>query len=143
MFTWENLDNAQGAYTKLLKKIAALKPEDGPVDQAVFQQYKEKFLQQMGNDLNTSMGVTALYDALKAPANDATRLALIGDFDSVLSLSLLDKAAELRQKAASQSAQTAGGYTVTGEGDPAIDALVLARGEAKKEIGRASCRERV
>ena len=25
-----------------------------------------------------------------------------------------------------------GGYTVTGEGDPAIDALVLRRGEAKK-----------
>ena len=30
------------------------------------------------------------------------------------------------------TAQTSGGYTVTGEGDPEIDALVLARGEAKK-----------
>ena len=33
--------------------------------------------------------------------------------------------------AASQSSQS-GGYTITGEGDPAIDALVLARYEAKK-----------
>ena len=69
---------------------------------------------------------------LKAPANDATKLALLGDFDQVLSLSLLEKAAELRKKAAAQTAQTSGGYTVTGEGDPAIDQLVLARGQAKK-----------
>ena len=29
VFTWENLDNAVGAYNKLLAKIAALDPEDG------------------------------------------------------------------------------------------------------------------
>ena len=34
--------------------------------------YREKFGQQMGNDLNTSMGVTALFDVLKAKTNDAT-----------------------------------------------------------------------
>ena len=54
----------------------------------------------MGNDLNTSMGITAVYDALKAKTNDATRLALIGDFDTVLSLSLLEKAAAKRAEAA-------------------------------------------
>ena len=62
--------------------------------------YREKFGQQMGNDLNTSMGVTALFDVLKAKTNDATKLALIGDFDSVLSLSLLEKAAAKRAEAA-------------------------------------------
>ena len=61
--------------------------------------YREKFGQQMGNDLNTSMGVTALFDVLKAKTNDATKLALIGDFDSVLSLSLLEKAAAKRAEA--------------------------------------------
>ena len=133
VFTWENLDNAVAAYDKLIAKIAALNPEDGAVDQAVFDEYKAKFLQQMGNDLNTSMGITAVYDALKAKTNDATRLALIGDFDTVLSLSLLEKAAAKRAEAAkAQTTQTEGGYTVTGEGDPAIDALVLQRYEAKK-----------
>ena len=87
----------------------------------------------MGNDLNTSMGVTALFDVLKAKTNDATKLALIGDFDSVLSLGLLEKAAAKRAEAAqAKTTQTESGYTVTGEGDPAIDALVLARYEAKK-----------
>ena len=132
VFTWENLDNAVAAFNKLIARIANLKTE-GEVEQEVFEQYKAKFLQQMGNDLNTSMGVTAIFDVLKAKTNDATKLALLGDFDQVLSLSLLEKAAAKRAElAAQQTAKTETGYTVTGEGDPAIDALVLARYEAKK-----------
>ncbi len=131
VFTWENLDNAAAAYGKLLNRIAALQP-GGDVDAAVCQDYKDKFLQQMGNDLNTSMGITAVFDALKAKTNDATKLAMIGEFDRVLSLSLLEKAAQLREKAA-QAVQSGGsGYVITGEGDPEIDALVLQRYEAKK-----------
>ena len=34
--------------------------------------------------LNEYLRVTALYDALKVNANDATRLALLADFDQVL-----------------------------------------------------------
>ena len=133
VFTWENLDNAVAAYNKLIARIAALKPE-GEVEQAVFDEHKAKFIQTMGNDLNTSMGVTAIFDVLKAKTNDATKLALIGDFDQVLSLSLLEKAAKVREEQAkAKTAQAAGGeYTVTGEGDPAIDALVMQRYEAKK-----------
>jgi len=132
VFTWENLDNAVAAFNKLIARIAGLKTE-GEVEQEVFEQYKAKFTQQMGNDLNTSMGVTAIFDVLKAKTSDATKLALIGDFDQVLSLNLLEKAAAKRAElAAQQSAKTETGYTVTGEGDPAIDALVLARYEAKK-----------
>ena len=133
VFSWENLDNAAGAYQKLIAKIAALDPKDGEVDQDVLKEYKDKFRQQVGNDLNTSMGVTALYDALKAKTNGATKLAILGSFDEVLSLSLLDKAAKVREEQAkAKSAQAAGGYTITGEGDEAIDALVLQRYEAKK-----------
>ena len=134
VFSWENLDNAQGAYNKLIARIAALKPGDGEVDQTVFDQQKEKFRKAMGNDLNTSLGVTALYDALKVNANDATRLALLADFDPVLGPSLLEKAAAKREAdaKAQASASTSGGIVITGEGDPDIDALVLRRAEAKK-----------
>ena len=134
VFTWENLDNAQGAYRKLLKKIAALSADGGAVDEAALADWRARFIRQVGNDLNTSMGITALYDVLKAQVNDATKLAVLDSFDSVLGLSLLEKAAALREKdaAARAAAQSAGGYTVTGEGDSAVDALVLARYEAKK-----------
>ena len=134
VFTWENLDNAQGAYQKLIARIAALTPGDGAVDQEVFGAQREKFRKALGNDLNTSLGVTALYDALKASANDETKLALLADFDQVLGLSLLEKAADRREAEAKAkaAASSAGGIVVTGEGDPAIDALVLRRAQAKK-----------
>ena len=121
VFTWENLDNAVAAYGKLVGRVAALTP-GGDVDRAVFDEYKARFLQQMGNDLNTSMGVTAIFDVLKAKTGDATKLALIGDFDQVLSLGLLEKAAAVREKAA--QAKTAQSVE--------IDALVMKRYEAKK-----------
>ena len=55
--------------------------------------YQEKFRQALDADLNTSLAVTRLYDVLKAKdLSDDEKLALVGDFDAVLSLSLLDKA---------------------------------------------------
>ena len=134
VFSWENLDNAQGAYQKLIAKIAALTPGNGSVDQAVFDEQKEKFRKAMGNDLNTSLGITALYDVLKVKANDETKLALLADFDRVLSLDLLAKAEAKREADAKAKASAAsdGGIVITGEGDPAIDALVLQRAQAKK-----------
>ena len=99
------------------------------------EEYRSKFKAQVGNDLNTSMAVTCLYDALKAKTNDATRLAILTDFDQVLSLSLLEKAEQLRQaqQAQAQAQQAAAGeFTIHGQGDPAIDELVKARAQAKK-----------
>ena len=134
VFSWENLDNAAKSFQKLLKRVAALKPENGPVDDAVVAEYKARFIEKVGNDLNTAQGITCLYDALKADANDATKLAILDSFDQVLSLSLLDKAAALRAKEAAQTqaAPASGGITIIGEGDPAVDALVMPRAEAKK-----------
>ena len=132
VFSWENLDNAAVAFNKLIGRIAALKPENGPVDESVLKEYKEKFTKQVGNDLNTSMGVTAIYDVLNAKTNDATKLAILDSYDQVLSLSLLEKGEEKRKELSKAPAQNAGGYTITGESDPDIDALVMQRYEAKK-----------
>ena len=122
VFSWENLDNAAGAYDKLIGKIAALKDE-GQVDMAAFGQLKEKFVGALNGDLNTSLAVTALYDVLKAKTNDATKLYALKDFDQVLSLNLLAAAQALQKKQAEEAAASA---------DPEIDALVAARTEAKK-----------
>ncbi|MBR0280351.1 MAG: cysteine--tRNA ligase [Oscillibacter sp.] len=134
VFTWENLDNARGAYQKLVKRIAALNPADGDIDEGVLQEFRAKFIQVMGNDLNTASGLSLVYDALKAKANDATKLAIIGSYDEVLSLSLLDKAEALRRKERESASASHGGYTITGESGPdsAVEALILARYEAKK-----------
>jgi len=87
-FSWEVLDSMAGVYQKLKKRVLAL-GHDGEVNQAAFDAYKAKFIEAVGNDLNTSMGITMVYDLLKdASLNDATKRALIDDFDKVLSLDL-------------------------------------------------------
>ena len=91
-FSYENLDNVAQAYEKLVKRIDALS-KDGEVDAAVFAQYREKFEAALADDFNTSMAITILYDMLKADTNDATKRALAGSFDEVLSLNLLTGAA--------------------------------------------------
>ena len=132
VFSYENLDNAAAAFNKLINRIAGLRPE-GEVEEVVLAEYREKFIKQMSNDLNTSMGVTAIFDVLKAKTTDATKLAILADYDKVLSLDLVEKAAARRAELSkAKTAETECGYTVSGEGDPAIDALVLARYEAKK-----------
>ena len=122
VFSWENLDNAVAAYDKLIAKIATLK-KDGDVDEAVLAKLKEKFVGALNGDLNTSLAITAMYDVLKEKTNDATKLAALADFDTVLSLNLLSAAEALQKKQAEEEAANA---------DPEIDALVAARTAAKK-----------
>ena len=94
VFSYDALDNAAQAYQKLLNRIASLRPE-GKADEAAFVRLKRNFTDALDNDLNTSLAVTALYDVLKADVSDATKYALIADFDRVLSLNLIDGAKAL------------------------------------------------
>ena len=129
VFSYENLDNATIAYKKLVAKIAALlKEEGGAIDQAVFDERRAAFCAALDNDMNTSLGVTALYDVLKAKTTPATKLALIADFDRVLSLDLIEAAQ--KQKDAEDAAKA------TASDDPfirEIEDMIAKRAQAKKD----------
>ncbi len=86
-FSYESLDNTAKAYDKLVKRISALNG-DGEVDVAKAKELDGKFREALDNDLNTSLGLTAVYDVLKADTNDATKLYVIEKFDEVLGLDL-------------------------------------------------------
>ena len=88
VFSFEALDQAAGTYNKLKKRIADIK-EEGSVDDAAVKEWKNKFVEAVGNDVNTSMGITLLYDVLKADLNGATKRTIIGSYDEVLGLDLL------------------------------------------------------
>ena len=120
VFSWENLDNAAGAYQKLVNRIAALSDAPAALDEAEMEKLRAGFTSALDNDLNTSLAVTALYDALKAPVNDATKLAIVADYDRVLGLGLIEAAAKLRKKEEPQ------------ESDPRIEGLLAERAAAKK-----------
>ena len=134
VFSWEHLDNAQTTYNKLIAKIAALKPGEGEIEQEAVDALRAKFKAALDNDLNTSLAVTCLYDVLKYKTNDATKLFVLADFDSVLSLSLLEKADKKREELKKQ-AVTAGQFTIvseSGESDAEVEARIMARQDAKK-----------
>ena len=99
VFSYENLDNAAGAYDKLIARVARLLAEtQGEIDKAAYDELMKGFTAALDNDLNTSLAVTAVYDVLKADTTAATKLALIGEFDKVLSLGLIDHAKKLSAK---------------------------------------------
>ncbi|MGN0346885.1 MAG: cysteine--tRNA ligase [Lachnospiraceae bacterium] len=87
-FSYDNLNNAASAYEKLVKKISELSDE-GEIQQEAFEEYKNKFIAALTEDVNTSMAITVVYDMLKADINDKTKRALAEDMDQVLSLDLL------------------------------------------------------
>ena len=70
------------------------------MDEGAVERFKNDFLETVGNDLNTSLGVTALYDVLKAGVNDATKRATLDSFDQVLGLELLSHADALKAQQA-------------------------------------------
>lgn len=120
-FSFESLDNAAQAYQKLVGRIAALSREGEP-DLEAAKPWREKFSQALGGDLNTSLGVTVLYDMLKSGLDDATKRYLAGDFDSVLSLGLTEPEKHLKQTNAE----------VPEEKRAEIEALIQQRAEARK-----------
>ena len=117
-FSYAALDNVASAYERLKSRIAALKP-DGEPDMEAAAPYRTEFAEVLCNDLNTSMALTKVYDIFKAPLDDATKLWLIKDFDTVLSLNLVSEKEE--------------SHTDTDDGLVAIiEAKISERAEAKK-----------
>ena len=129
VFSYENLDNAATAYKKLVARVAALQKEPaGEVDEAVFEERKAAFCAALDNDMNTSLGVTALYDVLKAKTTPATKLALVRDFDRVLGLDLTE-AARKQNEAEAEAVQTVSDDPFLRE----IEDMIAKRAQAKKD----------
>lgn len=122
LFSWDNLDNAKNAYSKLIARIAQLNPADGEVDSAAFSDGRSRFTEALDNDLNTSLAITAVYDVFKLKTNDATKLALIGDFDRVLGLDLIGHAETVRKN---EKPEESGA-------DPELDEYVKSMIEARR-----------
>ncbi len=90
LFSYDILDGAINTYNKLKSKIKNIKEnKNGEIEYNLVEKYKINFLEALGNDLNTSLALTTLYDVIKSEANNNTKLYLIEMFDSVLSLNLL------------------------------------------------------
>ena len=118
VFTFDGLDSAQSAYLKLKNKVLSLKDE-GELSEGDFDEYKNRFIDYITNDLNTANAITLIYDLLKDDTiNGHTKIEIIRSFEKVLSVDLLIKNEEL---------------SFTREDHDAIMKLIETRNEAKKK----------
>ena len=119
-FSYQVLDSVAAGYKKLRNRIGKL-TNDGKINQELVKEYKEKFIDVVGNDLNTASGITLVYDVLKEDTNEATKLAIINDFDKVLSLDLTKGAIEEKKE-----------ENIDSELETYINEMIAKRAEAKK-----------
>ena len=90
LFTYDSLDIAANAYNKLKNKISSISNDNSIIDNEIIGKYRYSFKEALSYDLNTSNALTVLYDLLKDnETNNNTKLELIKEFDTVLSLDLL------------------------------------------------------
>jgi cysteinyl-tRNA synthetase len=92
-FTWDSLSASQNALDKLRNQVSALK---GQSERTALSQEKEeqteefrnRFMEAMGDDLNTSEALAVTWDMLKSniPSGDKYDLAM--SFDEILGLKL-------------------------------------------------------
>ena len=135
VFSYENLDNAVIAYNKIVAKaLSLLKEPAGELDEAAFEQGKAKFCAALDNDMNTSLAVTAIYDALKLKTTPATKLALILDFDRVLGLDIVPAAKKILEAEQAEAMKAASDPFIM-----EIEDMIKQRAEAKaaKNYARA------
>ena len=91
VFSYEALDQAYATLKKLRNRISSIVVE-GNVENDKFDFYKNKFVNELSNDLNTANAISVLYEVLKDDTlNGATKVALVSDFDQVLSLDLIQE----------------------------------------------------
>ena len=132
VFSYEALDQAKATYLKLVKKIASLKAE-GEVDNAFVKSACDTFADKVGNDMNTALGITCIYDILKANTTDASKLAAIDKIDSsVLCVGLLDAAKEMK-KEAEKPQESSASADISPELKEKVESLIAERAQAKRE----------
>lgn len=89
VFSYDSLEQAENAYNKLKSRVLSLE-EDGDISFEKVSLYKDKFIKEIGSDLNTSNMLSLVYEVLKdVSLNSSTKREIIRLYDEVLSLDLL------------------------------------------------------
>lgn len=92
-FTWQALEGASNALTKLKNQISTLKTEDGRTvlseekEQKV-EMYRMKFMEAINNDLNTPAAMAVVWEVIKSNIPSGDKYDLIISFDEILGLKL-------------------------------------------------------
>lgn len=97
-FSFESLDAAAAGYKNLVRKVADLmNDKNGAVDQNLYQQWHDKILAPVSDNLKTAEALVVIQDLLRdKTVNNATKLDLIDFADDLLGLKFVENAKKLR-----------------------------------------------
>jgi cysteinyl-tRNA synthetase len=94
-FSFASLDAAKTGYERIVRKIAELQP-DGPADSKKFDEWRDKMLAAMNDNLKSAETLVVFQEMLRDAKTDAaTKLAVVEFADDLLGLRLLESAKKI------------------------------------------------
>lgn len=138
-FTWENLAGAQKSYDRLVNLLRQFQAEQERTvlsqdKLAKIDQYRERFLAALANDLDTATAVALIWEVAKSNIPGQDKYDLLLEFDEVLALDL--------RTAASQQAERPQQPEIPAEVQALLDERATARA-AKDWAKSDELRERI
>lgn len=96
-FSFDALEAAAAGYKNIVRKVADLMNDDsGEINQEIYQQWHDKILAPVSDNLKTAESLVVFQDLLKDKGvNSKTKLALVGFVDDLLGLKLVENAQKL------------------------------------------------
>ncbi|MDD3048833.1 MAG: cysteine--tRNA ligase [Bacilli bacterium] len=92
LFAYESLNTAASAYNKLKSKIKSITNDNASLDDTKINFYRKEFVKALENDLSTANALTCVFNVTKDELlNNNSKLTLIKEFDTVLSLNLIEE----------------------------------------------------
>lgn len=87
-FTWDGLKSSQVSLYRLRELTLSHKDKNEIVDQHVIEQYRQRFLDAINDDLNMPVAISVAWDVAKSEIKSNQLFELLMEFDKVLSLKL-------------------------------------------------------
>ena len=91
-FTWESLEQANNAYNKIIKKIAGALEKVETDSDTMGQEFEEKFLEAINDDLNMPRALAVMWEVLDSKnISSQIKYGTLLKFDRIFGLSLEEK----------------------------------------------------
>lgn len=87
-FTWEALESSQNALNRLREGYQKHNEGNEKIDEGIIEEYKNRFLEAINDDLNMPVAMSVIWDVVKNPHKSKQLADLLLDFDRVLGVDI-------------------------------------------------------
>ena len=87
-FTWEALESSQNALNRLREGYQKHSEGNKVIDESIIENYKNRFLEAINDDLNMPVAMSVVWDVVKNPKKSKQFAKLLLEFDKVLGVDI-------------------------------------------------------